>query len=61
LHALEFEGYWAHGKLWTPFHYDRERTRRLQRAGWTVWPLTSETSANEIIAIATIATNPFGH
>ena len=37
------------------FHRDRERLRRLQRAGWEIWPITSRTSANEVRAIATLA------
>jgi hypothetical protein len=37
------------------FHEDRARLRRLKRAGWDVWPVTSTTSANEILAIATLA------
>jgi hypothetical protein len=37
------------------FHEDRDRLRALKRAGWDVWPITSETSKNEILAIATVA------
>jgi hypothetical protein len=37
------------------FHQDRDRLRRLKRAGWDVWPITSTTSRNEILAIATAA------
>lgn len=37
------------------FHEDRDRLRRLKRAGWDVWPITSTTSRNEILAIATSA------
>jgi hypothetical protein len=59
LHGIEFEGFECHGKLWTPFHRDRDRLRRLQRAGWTIYPVTSETTANEILAIAEIATAGF--
>jgi hypothetical protein len=59
LHGIEFEGFDPHGKLWTPFHYDRERLRRLTRAGWTIYPVTSQTTANEILAIAEIATAGF--
>jgi hypothetical protein len=58
MHAIEFEGFETHGGLVVPFHKDRERTRRLQRAGWHVWPVTSRTSANEILAIAMLATAP---
>jgi hypothetical protein len=56
MHGIEFEGFDPHGKLWTPFHYDRERLRRLTRAGWTIYPVTSQTTANEVLAIAEIAT-----
>ncbi len=59
LHGIEFEGFDCHGKLWTPFHRDRERLRRLTRAGWTIYPVTSQTTANEILAIAAIATAAF--
>ena len=59
LHGIEFEGFECHGKLWTPFHRDRERLRRLTRAGWTIYPVTSQTTANEILAIAEIATPCF--
>ena len=37
------------------FHEDRDRLRRLKRAGWDVWPITKTTSRNEILAIATAA------
>ena len=37
------------------FHEDRDRLRRLKRAGWDVWPITKTTSRNEIRAIATAA------
>ena len=37
------------------FHEDRDRLRRLKRAGWDVWPITKTTSRNEILAIATSA------
>ncbi len=56
MHGIEFEGFHPHGGLWTPFHRDRERLRRLTRAGWTIYPVTSETTTNEILAIAEIAT-----
>ena len=59
MHGIEFEGFESHGKLWTPFHKDRERLRRLTRAGWTIYPITSETTANEILAIAEDATAGF--
>lgn len=59
MHGIEFEGFETHGKLWSPFHHDRERLRRLTRAGWTIFPVTSQTTANEILAIAEIATACF--
>ncbi|MDQ3106263.1 MAG: hypothetical protein M3Q68_00465 [Actinomycetota bacterium] len=37
------------------FHEDRDRLRALKRAGWDIWPVTSTTSKNEILAIATLA------
>ena len=37
------------------FHQDRDRVRALKRAGWDIWPITSTTSKNEILAIATLA------
>lgn len=55
MNALEWEGWEYHGKRVSDFHYDKDRTRRLQRAGWTIWPVTSKTSANEILAIAATA------
>jgi len=55
LNALEWEGWWWHGKFVSDFHKDKDRTRRLQRAGWTIWPVTARTSANEILAIAAVA------
>lgn len=50
--ALEYEGFDPHGTMVTQFHRDRDRARRLQRAGWTIWPLTARTSEAEIIAVA---------
>ena len=40
------------------FHRDQLRTNRLQRAGWTVWPITSRTGRAELLAIAA---SIFGH
>lgn len=34
------------------FHNDPLRTIRLQRAGWTIWPITSRTGRGEILLIA---------
>lgn len=55
LHGLEWDSWEYHGKYWSDFHRDKDRTRRLQRAGWTIWPVTNKTSPNEILAIATMA------
>ena len=55
LNALEWDSYEYHGKMVSDFHYGKDRTRRIQRAGWTIWPVTSKTSANEILAIAATA------
>ena len=55
LNALEWEGWEHHGKLRSDFHRGKDRTRRLQRVGWTIWPVTSTTSPNEILAIAVTA------
>ena len=54
-HLLEYQGHFVHGQYVSALHADSERTRRLQRAGYTVWPITKATSANEIIAIAQLA------
>src|SRR5947209_5514738 len=59
LHGIEFEGFECHGKLWTPFHIDRERLRRLTRAGWSIYSVSKQTTAYEILAIAEIATAAF--
>jgi very-short-patch-repair endonuclease len=37
------------------FHEDRDRLRALKRAGWDIWPITSTTSRNEVLAIASLA------
>lgn len=56
-HAIEYLGARIHG---TPsaVHDDSARTQRLLHAGWTVWPVTSETTENQIIAIGVTATAP---
>jgi hypothetical protein len=51
LHYLEYQGVDVHGRP-SALHADSERTRRLNRAGWTGWPVTCQTTANEIVAIA---------
>jgi hypothetical protein len=58
-HALEYLGLVEHSGSSAVLH-DAERTLRLQRAGWTIWPITKTTTANEIIAIAALATGFVG-
>ncbi len=56
-HVIEYLGARIHG---TPsaVHRDSSRTQRLLHAGYTVWPVTSETTENQIIAIGVTATDP---
>jgi hypothetical protein len=54
-HGLEYLGLAEHSGSSAVLH-DAERTLRLQRAGWKIWPITKTTTANEIIAIAALAT-----
>ena len=53
-HGFEYQGLDVHGRP-SAVDYDSERTRRLQRAGWTLWPVTHTTTANEIVATARFA------
>jgi very-short-patch-repair endonuclease len=53
--AIEFDGWEVHGTSVTAFHRDRERWRALQRAGWTVYHVTSRKPESEILAIASLA------
>jgi hypothetical protein len=55
LNGLEWDSYEYHGRMVSDFHRGKDRTRRLQRAGWTIWSVTARTSANEILAIAAAA------
>ena len=55
MHGLEWQGWEWHGKYASDFHRGSDRTRRLQRIGWTIWPVTARTSANEVLAIAAAA------
>ncbi|MBI2170082.1 MAG: type IV toxin-antitoxin system AbiEi family antitoxin domain-containing protein [Actinobacteria bacterium] len=55
-HVIEFDGAGGHDTV-SARHDDRDRWRRLQRAGYTVWPVTEETSEGEIIAIGVLATS----
>jgi hypothetical protein len=48
--ALEWQSAAYHQNV-AAFHDDLKRQRRLQRAGWRVWPLTSETTRSELLAI----------
>ena len=56
-HGFEYQGVAFHG---TPsaLHDDSGRTRALQLLGWTLWPITSRTTANELLAISDAI---FGH
>lgn len=51
--GLEFMGFDPHGNLVSRFHDDADRTRALQRAGWTLWPITAVTTEAEIVDLAT--------
>lgn len=53
LTALEFDGREYHTRV-SDFHDDQDRIRRLQRAGWTRWPVTKRTSPNEIVAVGLV-------
>lgn len=55
MHCLEHLGKHWHA-MKSDFDRDYERFRILQRGGWTPWPLTATTTANELRAIQTIAT-----
>jgi hypothetical protein len=54
-HYLEYLGATWHGTA-SALHDDSERTRRIQRAGWTGWPLTRYLNEPELAAIAELAT-----
>lgn len=55
--GLEYEGYEFHRPDDSEFFHDgAARTRALQLAGWTIWPLTRHTTKAEIIGIAQLAT-----
>lgn len=51
--ALEYDGREYHTRV-SDFHRDQERIRRIQRADWTRWPITSRTTEGEIIAVGLI-------
>ncbi len=46
--GLEFDGWEWHGS-YTAFHRDRERTRLLVASGWTMLPITAQTSAADLV------------
>jgi hypothetical protein len=48
MRALEFDGWDTH-RTFTAFHGDRQRTRRLVAAGWTILPVTARTDLHELI------------
>lgn len=53
-HIIEFDGGGGHDEATR--HDDRERWRILQRAGFTIWPVTEITTRNEIVAVGVTAT-----
>lgn len=53
--ALEYDGVDFHSMV-TDIHRGHDRTRRLQRAGWTLWPVTKRTTESEIVAVGLDAT-----
>jgi hypothetical protein len=53
--GLEWQSAAFHGSV-AAVHDDSERTRRLQRAGWRIWPLTSATTRTELLAIVDMIT-----
>jgi hypothetical protein len=63
--GFEYDSLQFHADPWA-FHRDRRKLRLLRRAGWRIDPLTSEASANEILASladffsSSSASGPFG-
>lgn len=57
--GLEFDGWEWHG-TYTAFHGDRRRTRILAAHGWTMLPVTSHTTANELVRDVEFALNLCG-
>lgn len=55
-HAIEYDGGGGFHDSVTAFHRDRERWRRLCRADWTLWSVTSRTGQGEIVAVGVTAT-----
>ncbi len=58
--AIEFDGWDTH-RTFSAFHGDRQRTRRLVAAGWTLLPITSRTSLVELVSDVTAALALCGH
>lgn len=54
--GLEFDGWEWHG-TYTAFHGDRRRTRALAANGWTILPVTSQTTAAELVDDVSSALN----
>jgi len=54
--VIEFDGAGGHAEE-SARHDDRDRWRRLQRAGYRVWAVTETTSPAEIVAIGVTATS----
>lgn len=50
-HGFEYQSEQEHLNR-ESFHNDQLRTTRLQRAGWTIWPITSRTGRAELLLIA---------
>jgi hypothetical protein len=46
--AIEFDGWDTH-RTFTAFHGDRQRTRRIVAAGWTILPVSAKTDLHELI------------
>jgi hypothetical protein len=47
--GVDFDGYWAHGTTRSAFDYDRVRVSELELAGWLMLPVTSTTTASELV------------
>jgi hypothetical protein len=47
--GVEFDGYWAHGINRAAFSHDRNKISELGLAGWLMLPVTSSTTASELV------------
>jgi len=56
-HGFEYQSEQEHLNR-AAFHADSQRTNRLQQAGWTIWPMTSQTRADDLLGVAAMI---FGH